>query len=151
MKKLLLIFLLVCSGIIYTLESGCKKKDEAPAPNAYENTGCGGAPLPTCSIEASETETYTGNGIWFEAKGLSADVIKCEWTFLGSAKGDQPIIGNSTGRYWSSPGEYPVKLRVFNGCWWTTKHSTITVIALPRSKDGKSQTSEKVKIDKEKQ
>jgi hypothetical protein len=152
MKKLIVIFLLLCSGVIYFIGSGCTGDDGCSGKPISEISGptvdnCATVPVPVSDFQAEVAQFYVGDTVKFRFTGSGMDEVpgsgrNCifEWWFLGSAQGITLWFMSEDDKIkyhkYSEVGTTQVKLVCSNGCWFNTKVKTYTVTLRP-GKDGK--------------
>lgn len=149
MKKLIVLFLLLCSGVIYFIGSGCSGEDgcgtKPPDPEIAGPTvdNCSTFPVPVVAFQAVPAQFYVGDWVTFTFTGSGMDQGTSsenmfQWTFPGTIQGGGPygIYGRSHTVQYLEEGTFRVGLVATNRCWHARGGRTYTVTLRP-GKDGK--------------
>jgi PKD repeat protein len=127
MNKLIILFLLACGWVVFTVSSACKGNKDNPCVNKQVST----------DFYAEKTTLYPGDWVNFGYNG-SDNVTKFIWSFPGSST---PSV---TTRFcivvYGSVGDYTVSLTASNDCSANTKtkEKYIHVIPYPDDKPHKA-------------
>jgi PKD repeat protein len=134
MKTLLLLFLVVCGWLVFTISSACGKKEQ-PDP-------CAGKTTPTTDFYAEKLTVNPGDWVNFLYCG-SDNVETFAWSFPGST------TPTSTSRFctviYATVGTYGVSLKASNSCFSDTRTKDNYIHVIPYT-DGKSHKPKKVTI-----
>jgi len=121
MKKLIVLFLLACTGGIYFIGSGCQ--EIINGMEGPDEAGCTLYSVPKADFTTSKTEYFVGDPVTFTYTGTTGAKddknIVWDWTFHGPTYGDGPlgVNGRNPVVTFYSPGTYYVKVTVKNPCW----------------------------------
>jgi PKD repeat protein len=123
MKKLIVLFLMVCSGAIYFIGSSCTGSQATdPGPS---NNGCTFYTVPVADFTTETTEYFVGNIVHFtftgKVGGPDSRDITYLWNFPGAFNvGEEKYSMNPIVQY-KIAGTYSVGCTINNGCWSNKK------------------------------
>jgi hypothetical protein len=128
MKKLIVVFVLLCSGVIYFIGSGCsgdcdgKKEEPVLSGPTVEECACVTVPKADFTVDKNEyyvgqTVTYIFTGDKGNSTGIAKDTF-LEWTLPGTADSVYIFLQEtSVSVVYAYAGYYTVSLKVYNPCW----------------------------------
>lgn len=126
MKKLIVLFLLLCSGVIYFIGSGCSGEDgcgtkptepEIAGPTVEE---CSWVTVPKADFTVDVNEYYVGQTVTYKFTGEKGNGKNTwlKWTLPGTAEGSYLLLDETAiSVVYPLAGSYTVSLKVFNSCW----------------------------------
>ncbi len=143
MKKLIVVFVLLCSGVIYfigsacTGEDGCGEEEDITEIEGPTLDDCSTVPVPVADFTPTKTEYLVGEMVTYTFTGTLGvipsedDLISYMWDLPGSHSYGTDWGGSGPfSVYYSAPGIYSASVRVYNGCYWSNKKIKIIYITI---------------------
>lgn len=131
MKKLIVLFLLLCSGVIYFIGSGCSGEDSCAAkPPGPEIAGptvddCSTVPVPVSDFTTAKTEYLVGETVNYTFTGTLGvpedNGIRYKWVLPGAEADFIDLVEKNPSIHYNAPGIYSAAVTVKNGCWSNKK------------------------------
>jgi PKD repeat protein len=131
MKKFIVLFLLLCGGVIYFIgsacsgEDSCAGKEEGPVLSGPTVQDCACVTVPKADFTVDKNEYYVGQTVTYiftgdkgnDNLGIAKNTF-LEWTLPGTAEGTYSfLVETSVSVVYPLPGSYTVSLNVRNACW----------------------------------